>query len=150
MIMKNEIEKKNKEFIPNKKQLQYANIYCDIKSRYDTEKDRAEKIGVSRMQIYRWHKDPEFEKWLEDRAQKTIDKARGILLLHGLRESLKRGGFNYWKVMAEITGIYTPNLKLEAILKPPELPFIYYKDDKPEAIETNEEVKKIEGGKNDK
>lgn len=145
--MKNEIEKKNKEFIPNKKQLQYANIYCDVKTRYDTDTERAKKIGTSRMSIHRWKKDPAFVSWLEDRANKTIEKAKGILMLHGLRESLKRGGFNYWKVLMEINGLYTPNLKIDALIRPPDLPFMYYKDDK--AIE-DKEVKQIEGKENGK
>lgn len=150
--MNNEIEKSKdnkKEFRPTIEQLKYAEVYCDIRTRIKTDTDRAKKIGISRMTIHRWKTDPEFNSWLDDRANKTIDKAKGILLLHGLRQALTQKGFNYWKVLMEITGLYTPNLRLESILKPPDLRFMYYKDDKPEAIESKE-IKKIEGKKNDK
>ena len=136
------MDKKGKKFKPSIEQLRYAELFCDIKSRINTDTDRAKKIGVSRMSINRWKNNLDFVSWLDLRAEKTIEKAKSILMLHGYKEALKRGGFNYWKVLMEITGLYAPNLKIEALIRPPELPFMYYKDDK--AIEAGE-VKKIEG-----
>ena len=136
------MDKKGKKFKPTIEQIKYANLYCDVKSRINTDTDRAKKIGTSRMSINRWKNNPDFISWLEDRAQKTVEKAKGILMLFGIKQALKVGGFNYWKVLMEITGLYAPNLKIEALIRPPELPFMYYKDDK--AIEAGE-VKKIEG-----
>jgi len=140
-----DIVKKDDDFIPNPKQVEFAEIYCDVTSYRKTYQEIADQIKVSRMQIYRWRSDKRFMEWLQAKIDKALDDSIGELILHGIREAKKPGGYQYWRTLLEMAGKYIPGLKIEGSLEPPKIQFIYNKN---EPIKTKiEDPKKIEGGK---
>lgn len=141
-----DIEKKD-TFIPNPAQVKFAELYCDVTNRRMTYGELADQVGISRMQIYRWRQDDRFMEWLKAKIDKSLDDSIGELILHGIREAKKPGGYQYWRTLMEMTGTFVPNLKIEGALEPPKIQFIYNKN---EEIIEGETPAELEGGENDK
>jgi hypothetical protein len=127
-------------FIPTPKQIKYARAYCDT-SRDKNTKQLSEEINVSRQQIYRWRQDKRFMQWLRSKVDKVTDDSISDLLLYGIRQAKRPGGFNYWRTIMEIKGIYVPGLKLDSALEPPKIQFIVNRNE----IVDAEDVKQIGG-----
>lgn len=141
-----DIEKKD-DFIPTPLQVRFAELYCDVTNRQKTYQEYADELGCSRMQLYRFRQDDRFMKWLKAKIDKSLDDSIGELILHGIREAKKPGGYQYWRTLLEMTGKFIPGLHIEGALEPPKIQFIVNRSE--EIIEA-ESPEKIEGGDNEK
>jgi len=142
-------KKKDDEFKPTSLQIRFAELYCDVTKRRMTYQEYADELGCSRMQLYRFRNDKRFMEWLQAKIDKAMEDSIGELILHGIRMAKRPdgSGFQFWKVLLEMSGKYIPGLKLDSALEPPKIQFIVNRSE--EIIEA-EEPKQLEGGNNDK
>jgi len=138
------IEKKKEGYLPSPLQIRFAELYCDVTSRRMTYQEYADVLECSRQQLYRFRQDDRFMEWLQEKIDQTLQDQIGELILHGIREAKRPGGYQYWRTLLEMTGRFVPNLRLEGALEPPKIQFIVNRNE--EIIEA-EEPKQI-GGEN--
>ena len=104
-----EIEVK-KEFIPKPIQVKFATLYMQIPRK--TQAEIAQEIRINRRTIYNWLKNSDFRSWLNTQCNTMIQKCLVELYQVGLVQAL-RGKFDFWKVIMELAGVYTPGMKID-------------------------------------
>jgi len=113
----NENEKENeKKFKPNPKQLKYSEVFLNYK-KPRSNKEIAKEISVSTMTIYRWRQQSGFIEWLNSLAKDLLKKSLAKRYMVGIKEA-EQGNYNFYKLMMEIQGIYTPQLKQQIDQEP--------------------------------
>ena len=76
--------KENAMFKPSSEQIQFAEIWLDFSVR-QTLKEVAEEIGIAYSTIWRWHKDTEFIKWINEQGNNALRSS-----LNGVYKALVR------------------------------------------------------------
>ena len=104
-----EIEDK-KEFIPKPIQVKFATLYMQIPRK--TQAEIANELKVHRNTVASWLHDERFRTWLNSKCNEMIEKSLVQLYQIGLVQAL-RGKFDFWKVIMELAGVYTPGMKID-------------------------------------
>ena len=99
-----------KEFIPKPIQVKFATLYMQIPRK--TQAEIADELKVHRNTVASWLHDERFRSWLNSKCNEMIEKSLVQLYQIGLVQAL-RGKFDFWKVIMELAGVYTPGMKID-------------------------------------
>lgn len=110
MNKENRIQK-GTPFEPNPKMLKLleAAINPEVEANISAWCDAS---GVSRSQWYRWQEVEGFPEWFNGEFRKALEGAKTALVKVGLQKALG-GDFQFWRVMVEKLGEYTPSTKTD-------------------------------------
>ena len=101
---------KVKEFIPKAIQIEFAKLYMQIPRK--TQAEIANELKVHCHTVANWLHDERFRTWLNTKCNEMIQKSLVELYQIGLVQAL-RGKFDFWKVIMELAGVYTPGMKID-------------------------------------
>ena len=99
-----------KEFIPKPIQVKFATLYMQIPRK--TQAEIADELKVHRNTVASWLHDERFRTWLNSKCNEMIEKSLVQLYQIGLVQAL-RGKFDFWKVIMELAGVYTPGMNMK-------------------------------------
>ena len=104
-------EKKN-EFIPNKKQALFIDLYIDITNRMNLIQ-LCKKVEITRQTAWRWFQNSDFTDYLNSKRNQILARSQTARMLVAVRKALS-GDVVCLKLLFEIEGIYTPRMRTQA------------------------------------
>lgn len=106
------MNKKKNEFIPNKKQIRFIDLYIDITNKLNIAQI-CKKVGISRQTSWLWFKNSDFTDYLNTKRNEILARTQTARMLVATTKALK-GNFQCLKMLFEIEGIYQPKIRTQA------------------------------------
>jgi len=104
------------DFVPNPKQVKYAEVLLSSITENLTDEEIAKRTGVVRKTIWNWKKNPEFVAWLNSKKKAIVDATIEAAVLPVLETAIrkaKNGHYLFAKMILEMAGLYQQGMKID-------------------------------------